>query len=392
MIPAFAFVHAAPAFGLRRLAIVTGIALAAGAAACGGGGPAAGNQAAAAGPPAMPVEINTLALRPVEDTGEFVGAIKSRQSTTVQPQVEGFLTRILVKSGDRVKAGDVLMEVDANSQQSVVAALRSVRIAREADATWATAQVGRAKSLLAAGAMSQQEYEQALAAQKSADAQLQAIDDQIKQQQNELGYYKVTASTNGIVGDVPVRQGDRVTKTTVLTTLETNAGFELYVSVPVQLAPRLHLGLPVRLLDEAGKVSATEQITFISPSVDDATQSVLVKASLSGDTSRFRPDQFVRVSIVWANTPGLTIPVVAVQRVAGQYFVFVMEDTPKGTVARQRPVTLGAIVGNDYLVLGGVKAGDRVIVGGTQKIFFDGAPVRAGGAGPGGAGTAPGGR
>jgi RND family efflux transporter MFP subunit len=357
---------------------------------CGGGGQA-GNPAAAGGPPPMPVEVMTLALKPVEDVGDFVGAIKSRQSTKVQPQVEGFLTRILVKSGDAVKPGDVLMEIDANSQLAAVASLESLRAAREAEADWAKSQVGRAKTLRDAGAMSQQEYEQALAAQKTADAQLKAVDEQIKQQKNELSYYKVTATTGGVVGDIPVRQGDRVTKTTLLTTLDTNAGFELYVNVPVQLAPRLRLGLPVRLLDEAGQVSTTERITFISPSVDDTTQSVLVKAALSGENGRYRTDQFVRARVVWATAPGLTVPLVAVQRIAGQYFVFLLEDGPKGTVARQRPVTLGAVTGNDYLVLDGVKAGDRVIVGGTQKIFGDGAPVRAGGPGSGAPG-APGGR
>src|SRR5579862_7903374 len=105
-------------------------------AACGGGAPAPGAQAAAA-PPPMPVEIVTLAPKPVEDLGEFIGAVKSLQSTTVQPQAEGLVTKIQVKSGDRVKPGDVLMEIDAASQQAAVASLESTRIAREADASWA---------------------------------------------------------------------------------------------------------------------------------------------------------------------------------------------------------------------------------------------------------------
>jgi multidrug efflux pump subunit AcrA (membrane-fusion protein) len=90
----------------------------------------------------------------------------------------------------------------------------------------------------------------------------------------------------------------------------------------------------------------------------------------------FRPDQFVRASIVWASPPGLTVPVVATMRINGQYFVFVAEKGPQGgLVAHQRQVTLGAIAGNDYIVQNGLNAGDQVITGGIQKLA-DGAPVQ----------------
>ena len=127
-----------------------------GAARCGGGTPAR-----AGGPPPAAVEAITLEATPVERTSEFVGTVKSRASTTIQPQVEGIITRILVTSGDRVKPGDVLMEIDAERQQAAVARLESVRAARQADARLARQQAERAKTLLDAGAGSQQEYDQA---------------------------------------------------------------------------------------------------------------------------------------------------------------------------------------------------------------------------------------
>ena len=86
-----------------------------------------GKAAGPAGPPAVPVEVVTLAERPVEQTTEFVGTVKSRRSTTVQPQVEGFLTRILVRSGDRVQPGTPLMQIDPSMQQAAVANLESQR-------------------------------------------------------------------------------------------------------------------------------------------------------------------------------------------------------------------------------------------------------------------------
>ena len=340
------------------------------AAGCGGG------QGAArpGGPPPAAVEAVTLGNAPVERTSEFIGTVKSRRSTTIQPQVDGIIRRIAVASGARVTPGAVLLEIDAERQQASVATLQSQRAARLADLGLAKQQAERAKTLLDAGAGSQMEYDQASAALAASQAQLKAVEEQIRQQQVELGYYKVTSPTAGVVGDIPVRVGDRVTSSTMLTTVDQNAGLEIYVNVPVAQATGLKPGLPLRVLDEQGKVIATYKVGFISPSVDDAMQTVLAKADV--EAGRFRTDQFVRVQVLWSTQPGLTVPVVAVNRVNGEYFAFVAEPGPDGsTVAHQRGVSLGAVVGNAYVVESGLKVGDRLIVSGIQKIA-DGAPVR----------------
>ena len=348
-------------------------------AACGsgsgpGGAPGGGAPGGGRGP--APVEIVTLAEKPVEQTSELVGTVRSLRSSIVQSQVEGFITNVHVKSGQRVEAGALMFEIDSRSQQAVVSALESVRAARESDATFARQQEERASKLLKVGAMSQSEFDQAQAARRAADAQLKAIDEQIKQQRNELGYARVTAGVAGVIGDVPVRVGDRITRATPLTTLEDNSNLELYLNVPVQEASRLKLGLPVRLLTDTLQVLSTEHITFISPSVDDATQTVLVKTP-AGQRGPLRSDQFVRARIVWTTEPALTVPMIAVTRIGGQHFAFVAEPGPNGgLVARQRPIGVGPLVGNDYVVLSGLKAGEKLIVGGTQRIG-DGAPVTA---------------
>ena len=346
---------------------------------------AGGGRGGRGGPPmAVPVEMVTLAEKPTEQVGEFVGTVKSRRSSTIQPQVEGFLTRILVKSGDRVSPGRVLFEIDASTQRSAVASLESVRAARQADAAFAKQQAERAKTLFDVGAMSKQEYEQALTQQKTAEAQLGAVEEQIKQQRTELAYYRVTAPTEGVVGDVPVRVGERVTRSTELTTLEDNSGLELYVNVPVREAPKLKVGLPVRLENEAGEIVGPTQIAFISPSVEDTTQTVLVKAPIAG-RGMFRADQFVRAGIIFSTAPTLTIPITSVNRINGQYFAFVAQPGEGGAlVARQVAVTVGEVIGNEYVVHSGVKAGDKLIVSGVQKIG-DGVPVAAGGPPPAGA-------
>jgi RND family efflux transporter MFP subunit len=380
------------------------VGLSAAAAACGG------NQAApAGGPPGgamppMPVEIVTLEAKPIPQTTEFVGTVKSRRSTTIQPQVEGFLTAILVKSGDRVQAGARLAEIDSRPQEAAIASLEAVKAQREIDISYARQEADRARQLLAAGAASQMEADRANNALAAAEAQARTVDEQIRQARIDLAYYHVTAPTAGIVGDIPVRVGDRVTTQTALTTIEANEGLELYINVPVQQARDLRNGLPVRLLDDGGQTIAETSINFVSPSVDTATQTVLVKVPLAAN-SGFRTSQFVRAQIVWSTEPRLTVPVTAVTRINGQYFVFVAEAAgqggqplPPGTlVAHQRAVSLGAVVDNAYVVNSGVNAGEKLIVSGIQKIG-EGAPVQAappaqtappGVAAPGGAGAAP---
>lgn len=343
--------------------------------AAGGGAPAGGRGGA---PMATPVDITTLALQQVEDAGEYVGTVKSRRSTTIQPQVEGFLTRIAVTSGQRVAAGAVLAQIDSAPQQAAIAAMESTRAAREADTQFARQQAERTKALLAIGAVSVQEVERADAALAAAGAQLKALDEQIRQARIELAYAQVTAPTSGVVGDIPVRVGDRVTRATRLMTVDDNAGLEAYINVPVQDAPRLKPGLVVRLIGEGGEVLATEKIYFVANNVDD-TQTVLAKATLGAGALRFRADQFIRAQIIWAEVPSLLVPLNAVTRVGGQFFAFVAETGEGGAlVARMRPVTLGAVVGNNYLVKGGLTEGERLITGGIQKIG-DGSPVTAGG-------------
>jgi RND family efflux transporter MFP subunit len=355
-----------PSPDFRRLAPILAIAFVA--AACGG------KTTARGGPPAMPVEVVTLVERPIEQTTEFVGTVKSRRSATVQPQVEGFVTRILVRSGARVAPGTALLEIDPRMQEAAVASLESLLAVRQADLQQARQQATRMKTLLEAGASSQAEMEQAQTALATTEAQAKATEALLREQRVALAYHTVSAPTAGIVGDIPVRVGDRVTKTTLLTTIDESAGLELYINVPVQEAVKLKLGLPVHLVDDSGAVLATERLSYVSASVEGATQSVLAKATLE-KAAGLRTEQFVRARVVWSETPVLTAPIVALNRLGGQFFAYVAESGEAGaTVARQRAVEPGPVVGNDYVVKSGLKPGDRLIVSGVQKIG-DGAPV-----------------
>ena len=153
--------------------------------------------------------------------------------------------------------------------------------------------------------------------------------------------------------------------------------------MPVERARELKIGLPIRILSSDGQQRlASSTITFISPHVDDQTQSVLVKGTVRNGDGALRGSQFVRANIVWKTTEGLVIPVTAVLRLNGQFFAFVAEeakDAPAGAggpalVARQRAIKVGSIVGDNYAVLDGIKPNERVVVSGAQKLA-DGAPI-----------------
>jgi RND family efflux transporter MFP subunit len=342
----------------------------------GGAAPGAAGAGGRGGPPpATAVGIVTLQNHPLEVASEFISTVRSLHSTTIQPQVDGRVTRIFVKSGDAVRAGAPILQIDPDKQAATLQNTESQRAGRVADVTYWKGQVGRLQALVKAGAISQAELDTAQRNLDSAESSLAAVEAQIREGRVQLQYYRVTAPTAGVIGDISIREGDRVTTQTEITTIDDKAGLEAYIQVPVGQAPDLRVGLTTQILDSEGKVIATNPITFVAPRVDPSTQTVLAKALLKDAPPSVRVQQFVKVRVIWKSTPGLTVPVTAVSRISGQYFCFVAEQGPNGMVARQRPISVGEIHENEYIVTGGLKVGEKLIVSGVQKIA-DGAPVK----------------
>ena len=338
-------------------------------------GKASPNPQAAGPGGGMPVKVLETKPVPVNDASEYVATLKSRDSAVIMPQVEGQITEILVHSGQRVAAGAALIGIDPLKQQATVKSQESARAAQEANLIWAKKQYDRAQGLSSAGVVSKQDLEQAKSTYDAAQAQMDSLDAQVKEQQVQLHYYKVTAQRGGIVGDIPVHVGDRVTTTTILTTIDQPGSLEAYVYVPVEQSAKLKMNLPVQVVGGDGKVLADSRISFISPQVDNTTQTVLVKARITNGNDALRQSQFIRARVVWGTHNSPKVPILAVSRLAGQYFAFVAEPQNGGSfVARQKPLTIGQTVGNDYEVQGGLSAGDKVIVSGTQ-FLRDGVPV-----------------
>jgi RND family efflux transporter MFP subunit len=339
-------------------------------AACGGNSATGQPQ----GAQAFPVKVETAQLAPVSDTTEYVATLKSRDSAVIMPEVDGRITQIYVRSGDRVTSGQPLMQIDPSKQEATVTSQESARAAQQANLQYAQEQYKRTSGLYSAGVVSKQELDQAKSALDAAEAQLKALDAQLKEQQVQLHYYRVLAPASGIVGDIPVHVGDRVTNATQLTTVDKPGSLEAYVYVPIERAPQLKMGVPVQIIGNEGKRIADSRITFISPQVDNTTQTVLVKAQIANNRDKLRNSQFIRARIVWGTQKQPLVPVLAVSRVGGQYFAFVAQPQGEKYVAHQQPLRVGEMVGNNYVVLDGIKPGDKIIVSGTQ-FLVDGMPV-----------------
>jgi RND family efflux transporter MFP subunit len=326
-------------------------------------------------PQAMPVQVAPVTLSPVPSSDTYVATIKSRRSATMQPQVNGNLVKIFVKSGDLVKAGQLLMRIDPLKQVAAVQSQQGTQAQKKALYDYTQIQVERQRKLFEAGVVSRDAYDQAIQAFQNAKADYESNSALTDTQNQQLAYYDIRAPFTGIVGDVPVHLGDYVSPTTLLTTVDENADLEAYIYIPTQRATLVRQGLPVEILDSSGKVLVKSKISFLSPQVDNGLQSILAKAEIPRTAQLLRNQQLVNARVTWSTAPAPVVPVLAVSLVGGQTFVYLASPKGDGYIAHQVPVQLGETVGNTYPVLGGLKPGDKVITSGLQ-FLQEGAPVK----------------
>ncbi|MBW4466080.1 MAG: efflux RND transporter periplasmic adaptor subunit [Pegethrix bostrychoides GSE-TBD4-15B] len=394
-----------------------------------GGPPGAGQ--------ALPVKIAELDASPVEDGSEFVGTLEAAQKVTLQPQTQGRVKEVFVANGDRVTQGTPILSLSIDQSQANVDTARAGVSSAQASVSAAQAAKGtaearlqasqadqaraaadlqlqqtefsRTSALVAEGAQSQQQLDvarrnldaaraaeaaarkQVAAAQASvneaqsgiarAQSGVREAESRVASQSVELDFRQVVAPMTGIVGSFPVKPGDFVTPQTTLTTLTSNDQLDMRISVPSNYSDRMRIGLPVQLIDPSTKKSlGTGSISFISPQVEAGAQSILTKARFQ-NSGNLRDGQFVQSRIVWDKTTGILVPTTAITRVGGQAFVYAVEekpaegDSPAQTIVAQRPVRLGSIQGNSYVVLDGLKPGDKIATTNILRLR-DGAPVQ----------------
>jgi RND family efflux transporter MFP subunit len=331
-------------------------------------------SAGPSGPRVVPVKLAPATLRQVAESTEYLATLQSRQAAMIRPDVEGQITAILVQSGATVEPGTPLLQIDPSKQQATVNSQEATLRSRQAALELNRIDLERTKKLFDAGVVSRQALDQAQSTFDATKADVAALEASSREQQVQLHYYLVRAPAAGVIGDIPVRVGDRVTTSTVLTTLDQSRELEAYVSVPAEKSAQIRMGMPMELLNDSGEVALRTQVSFVSPRMDPENQLLLLKANVPNQNHRFRNDQMVHARLIWKEQKMPTIPVTAVTRLGGQVFAYVAEQQDGKLVARQRAIEVGDVVGNDYVILQGIRPGEQIITSGTQTLA-DGAPV-----------------
>jgi RND family efflux transporter MFP subunit len=281
--------------------------------------------------------------------------------------------------------------------QAQLKAAEAERLRDAADVELQKVQFQRAQQLVSAGVQAKQQLDiaqrnlnTAIATLRATEGQVQAAKASLKQAQANvrqaeadtatarvsLQFKRVLAPITGEVGDFPLKVGDYVNTGQTLTTITQNDNLYLRFSSSNKYFSQLRRGLPVELIDpNTKKRLVTGSINFISAEVDTGTQAVLAKARFSNKGGNLREGQFVKARVIWSERSGVLLPTVAVSNVGAQSFVFVAQKTGSKQTVRRQPVKLGAIQGQSYQVIDGVKPGDQIAV--TRILNLkDGSPIQ----------------
>ncbi len=243
------------------------------------------------------------------------------------------------------------------------------------------------QSLAATVAQQQQNLQQQLNGSRPqeiavARSQVSQAAAQVRAAQVQLQYTQVLAPFTGVVGNIPnYKVGDLAANGDTLTTLTKNDSFNLNLPIPLSRSTQLRAGLPVDLLDATGKSIAMGKVSFIAPNATADSQTILAKATFANTNRQLINRQSVQGKVIWAERQGILIPVTAVSRLGGKTFVFVaqQQQAPDGKTsltAIQKPVDLGAIEGNNYQVINGLKPSEQIVTTGILSLT-NGAPIVA---------------
>ena len=365
----------------------------------------AGGGAAGNGPPPAEVGVVPVQPRAVGLVTELPGRLEASRVAQVRARAAGIVQKRLFTEGSDVKAGQPLFQIDAASYQTAVASAQATLARAQANLTQATAQAERYRPLVEANAISKQEYVNAVAAQKAAEADVAAARAAVRSNQINLGYASVTAPISGRIGRALVTEGALVGQGEATPLALVQQINPMYVNFTQSTTDVLALrravesgkfkragggeSSPVQIVLEDGTVyGQAGKLLFSDLSVDPTSGQITLRAEVPNPRGVLLPGMYVRVRVEQAETPsGIVVPQQAVQRGSTGDTVTVVGSDGKVT---QRPVKVGSAQGGSWVVLEGLSAGEMVMVDGFQKLRGNApvkpvpwqAPGAAAGAGP----------
>ncbi len=376
-----------PAIARRHTRLVLcAIVAAAALAACGDKNEQAQAPAGGGMPPPQ-VGVVTVAPHSVGLITELPGRLEASRVAQVRARAAGILNKRLFREGSEVKAGQALFEIDAAPYRAALASAQANLARSQAGLAQAKAQAERFKPLVEANAISKQEYVNAVAAQKTAEADVAAARAALQTAQINLGYARVTAPISGRIGRALVTEGALVgqgeaTQLAVIQqinpmyvnfTQSTTEVLELRRALEAGRLKRSGEGASLQvLLDDGSAYPHPAKLLFTDLTVDPSSGQVTLRASVPNPDAMLLPGMYVRVRIEQAQLENaITLPQQAVTRTPQGDTVMVVGTDNKPA---SRPVKVGRAQQGQWVILEGLKAGERVIVDGFQKMQ-PGAPV-----------------
>lgn len=354
--------------------------------ACGDGG---GGGAPEGGMQMPPTEVNVAQVvsKSVTEWDEFNGRFAATDSVEIRPRVSGYITRVAFKEGAEVSQGEVLIEIDDREYKAALARVQADLNRAQTRVKLAERDLERGRKLVAAKAMSGEEWDQKSAELDQARADVVAARAAVDQARLNMDFTKVTAPISGRVGAAMITEGNLVDSSAMLTTLVSLDPIYVYFEGDERTFLRYQDliregdrpsardgGNPVRvgLTNETG-FPHEGVLDFVDNQLNPSTGTIRVRAKLDNAERRFTPGLFARVQLIGSAVhPAMLIHDQAVLTDQDRKYVYVVGEN---NTALRKEVTLGTLVDGLRIVTAGLDAADRVVVNGTKKIFFPGAPL-----------------
>jgi multidrug efflux system membrane fusion protein len=356
-----------------------------------GKGAGKGGRGSGGGP--IAVRVARATVKPMPVLIEAVGTVEPEQSVQVRAQVNGVLQSVFFKEGDKVKAGQLLMQIDPRTYQAQYNQALAALARDKAQLENARAQQERLEPLLKREFITRQEYEVAVTSTKSLEATMQANQAAAEQARIQLEYTRIHAPITGRTGALAVKPGNLVAAGgggggTPLVTINSTEPILVTFSIPERQLDEIRRyqnekEMRIEILpDRTAPSVAAGKLVFIDNTITPQTGTVILKTRVENDKEVLWPGQFVNVRIVLTVEPNaIVVPEAAVQPGQEGSFVYLVDDENK---VRVQPVKVSRQIGGDVVIATGVKPGDQLITEIPQALQ-PGSTVRvAGGEGKGG--------
>jgi membrane fusion protein (multidrug efflux system) len=339
-----------------------------------------GGKAQAPTPPAPEVSVVEIKGGPITVYDEYVAQTQAPDTIEIRSQVTGLLERQAFADGARVRKGDLLYVIDQRPFEAQVAQAQANVAQAEANLVNARQNLARNTRLIAQNAVSQQDYDAAVAQEKASAALVEAQKALLRDAEINLDFTVIRARRDGVMSSSLVKPGSLITaQQTLMDTLYSNdpmwATFTLSEDRLLELQKRLKhppgerpdQAPPFRIrLADGSNYALPGRLNFVDAAIDQKSGTLQVRISLPNPDRLLRPGLFVRVIVpAFENANAIKVPQRAIRELQGLKSVFVVDADDK---VEDRPVVASRRIDNDWVIDKGLAAGDRVIVDGIGKV------------------------